>query len=287
MWSAVTRRDGAAFLHNAAGFVGEHRRHAQRWDLAAIARDLNGTVALYVGGSDEDPYEHRQIPATRERVPQAEVLTFPGGHLTTSEHPDLLAAAIRDIAARHGVGNRTTMTRMKPLLERNEQFARTYTPLSLGLPAAQMLVVTCLDHRVDPAIVLGLQLGDAPVIRNAGGRVTQAVIDDIAFLAFLAEQLFGRQGPADTLFEVAVVHHTQCGTGFLADPDFRRQAAEATGVPEATLEASAVADPRLTVKTDVERLLASPLLSPKVSVSGHVYDIATGRVTTTLDARYP
>jgi pimeloyl-ACP methyl ester carboxylesterase len=104
LWSAVTRRDGAAFMHNAAGFVGEHRRHAQRWDLAAIARDLDGTVALYVGGSDEDPYEHRQIPATRERMPQAEVLTFPGGHLTTSEHPDLLAAAIRDIAVRHGVG---------------------------------------------------------------------------------------------------------------------------------------------------------------------------------------
>jgi pimeloyl-ACP methyl ester carboxylesterase len=104
LWSAVTRRDGAAFMHNAAGFVGEHRRHARRWDLAAIARDLDGTVDLYVGGSDEDPYEHRQIQATRERVPQAEVLTFPGGHLTTSEHPDLLAAAIRDIAVRHGVG---------------------------------------------------------------------------------------------------------------------------------------------------------------------------------------
>jgi hypothetical protein len=72
--------------HNAAGFVGEHRRRAQRWDLAAIARDLDGTVALHVGGSDEDPYEHRQIPATRQRVPQAEVLTFPGGHLTASEH---------------------------------------------------------------------------------------------------------------------------------------------------------------------------------------------------------
>jgi carbonic anhydrase len=99
--------------------------------------------------------------------------------------------------------------------------------------------------------------------------------------------LFGRQGPADTLFEVAVVHHTQCGTGFLADPDFLRRAAEATGVPEAELDASAVADPHVTVKADVERLLASPLLSPKVSVSGHVYDIATGRVTTTLEARYP
>jgi pimeloyl-ACP methyl ester carboxylesterase len=104
VWSAISRRDGAAFAHNAAGFVGEHRRHAGRWDLAGIAKDLDGTVALYVGGSAEDPYEHRQILATRERVPQAEILTFPGGHLTTSEHPDLLAAAIGDVAVRHAVG---------------------------------------------------------------------------------------------------------------------------------------------------------------------------------------
>jgi len=179
------------------------------------------------------------------------------------------------------------VTRMTPLLERNERFASTYTPVPLGPPTAQLIVVTCLDHRVDPAIVLGLQLGAAPVIRNAGGRVTQAVIEEIAYLAFLAEQLFGSQLAADKLFEVAVVHHTQCGTGFLADPDFRRQAAEATGLAEAVLEASAVADPHATVKADVERLLTSPLLSPKVSVSGHVYDIATGRVTTTVEARYP
>jgi len=179
------------------------------------------------------------------------------------------------------------MTRMTPLLERNEQFARTYTPAPLGPPTAQVLVVSCLDHRVDPAIILGLQLGDAVVIRNAGGRVTPAVIDDIAYLAYLAGQLFGGQVFADSLFEVAVVHHTQCGTGFLADPSFRRQAAEATGLAEAALEASAVADPHTTVKADVERLLTSPLLSPKVSVSGHVYDIATGRVTTTVDARHP
>src|ERR1700742_414481 len=106
------------------------------------------------------------------------------------------------------------MTRKTPLLERNGRCASTYAPAALGVPARQLLIVTCLDHRVDPAIVLGLQLGDAPVIRNAGGRVTHAVIDDIAFLPFLAYQPFGRQGPADTLFEVAIVHHTQCGTGF-------------------------------------------------------------------------
>ena len=128
-------------------------------------------------------------------------------------------------------------------------------PAPLGPPTAQFLIVTCLDHRVDPAITLGLRLGDAPVIRNAGGRVTQAV--------------------------------TQCGTSLLADPSFRHQAAEAAGLAEAVLEASAVADPHTTVKADVERLLTSPLLSPKISISGHAYDIATGRLTTAADARYP
>jgi carbonic anhydrase len=178
------------------------------------------------------------------------------------------------------------MTKMAPLLERNEQFARGYQAIALAPPAAQVLIVTCLDHRVDPAITLGLRLAEAPVIRNAGGRVTPAVIDDIAYLAFLAGELFGGQGARDTLFEVAIVHHTQCGTGLLADAGFRRQAAEATGLAEAELEAAAVADPHATVKADVERLLTSPLRSPKVSVSGHVYDVATGRVATVIDARY-
>jgi carbonic anhydrase len=179
------------------------------------------------------------------------------------------------------------MTRMTPLLDRNEKFARNYTPVELAPPTSQVLIVTCLDHRVDPAIVLGLQLGDAPVIRNAGGRITQAVIEDITYLAFLAEQVFAGQLDGDRLFEVAIIHHTQCGTSFLADPGFRQQAAAATGVAEATLEDEAVADPHVTVKADVERLLAAPHLSPKVSVSGHVYEIETGRVSTVLDAQYP
>jgi carbonic anhydrase len=179
------------------------------------------------------------------------------------------------------------MTRMTPLLERNEQFARSYRPVALTPPTAQVLIVTCLDHRVDPANVLGLQLGEAPVIRNAGGRVTPAVIGDIAYLTFLAEQLFGGQLPDNRLFEVAVMHHTECGTGFLADPGFRRQAAGATGLSEAVLESSAVADPHATVQADVDRLLSSPMISPKTSVSGHVYDLASGRVTTTVPARYP
>jgi len=179
------------------------------------------------------------------------------------------------------------MTRLTPLLERNEQFARDYAPAALGPPAAQTVIVTCLDHRVDPAHILGVRLGDAPVLRNAGGRVTPAVIEDLAYLAFLARTLFAGQLEPGRLFEVAVVHHTQCGTSFLADAGFRRQAAEATGLAEADLAAEAVADPWATVRADVGRLLGSPLLSPQVSVSGHVFDIGTGRVTTVMDAAYP
>jgi carbonic anhydrase len=177
------------------------------------------------------------------------------------------------------------MTKISALLERNDQFAASYTPSTLGPPKARMVIVTCLDHRVDPAVTLGLQLGDAPVLRNAGGRITQSVVEDIAFLAYLGGLLFSDRADGN-LFEVAVIHHTQCGTGTLADPDFRQQAADATGLSDAALEASAVADPYATVVTDVERLLASPLLSPRVSVSGHVYDLATGHLTTVVDAQH-
>src|SRR5919201_5515974 len=117
---------------------------------------------------------------------------------------------------------------MTPLLEHNEQFARSYTPVPLALPAAQVIVVACLDHRVDPAIILGLKLGDAPVLRNAGGRVTQSVIEEIAYLAFLGRRIAGGQVSDDASVEVAVIHHTQCGTGFLADPSFRREACDVT-----------------------------------------------------------
>ncbi|NJP42774.1 carbonic anhydrase [Actinacidiphila epipremni] len=173
-------------------------------------------------------------------------------------------------------------TRLTPLLARNEHFARAYSPVPLGVPTAQTVVVTCLDHRLDPAAILGLQPGDAPVVRNAGGRVTPSLIHDLAYLAFLAADVFGMaDGP---LFEVALLHHTQCGTGFLADPAFLRRAAETTGVDEPTLRATEVADPERTVREDVARLLAAPLLPPRVSVSGHVYAVETGRVTTVTEA---
>jgi pimeloyl-ACP methyl ester carboxylesterase len=109
---AIRRRGGAAFMHRAAGFVDEHRRNAERWDLTAIVRELRETVAFHVAGSEEDPFEPRQIVAARERLAPfgVDVRTLPGGHLTTYEHPELLADAIRELAVAHGVGPQTRTT---------------------------------------------------------------------------------------------------------------------------------------------------------------------------------
>ena len=173
------------------------------------------------------------------------------------------------------------MTKMTPLLERNEQFAAAYTPGPLGPPAAQLVIVTCLDHRVDPAIVLGLQLGDAVVIRNAGGRVTPAVIDDIAYLAFLAGQLFGGQVAAARALRSRgrpphAVRHRLPRRPRLPAPGRRgdRPARGGAGSRRRRRPAHARSAPTSSACSP------HPRCSPKVSVSGHVYDIATGRVTT-------
>lgn len=172
------------------------------------------------------------------------------------------------------------MSNLDPLLERNREFARTRAHEGLSpMPLHQLFVVSCIDPRVDPAHILGASLGDALVLRNAGGRVTDEVIDEVAFVAALAENMFGDDAPP---FEVAVIHHTSCGTGFLADDDFRRSFAARIDANETELVAAAVSDPIQSVKRDVEKLLASPLLPTRVAVSGHVYDVDNGLVETVV-----
>jgi carbonic anhydrase len=172
------------------------------------------------------------------------------------------------------------MSNLDPLLERNQAFARAgaYQGLS-PMPEHQVFVISCIDPRVDPAYILGAGLGDAVVLRNAGGRVTDEVIDDIAFIAALTETMFGDDAPP---FEVAVIHHTACGTGFLADDAFRRSFAVRIDADEAELAEAAVTDPIQSVGRDVEKLLASPLVPSRVAVSGHVYDVETGLVETVV-----
>ena len=176
------------------------------------------------------------------------------------------------------------MSKLRPLLERNRAFAATGAHAGLAImPRQPVLLVTCLDPRVEPAAFLGVELADAPVIRNAGGRVTEEVIDDIAFLSYLVRTMI----PDGPLFEVAVIHHTGCATGFLADAGFRSDLAARTGLDEAALAAKPVIDPEATIRADVQRLLSSPRVQPQISVSGHVYDLDTGLVTTVVDPAQP
>ena len=174
------------------------------------------------------------------------------------------------------------MSNLSPLLERNHAFAQTGAHQGRSpMPQHQVFVVSCIDPRVDPAHILGVGLGDALVLRNAGGRVTDDVINEIAFIAAVTETMFGDDAPP---FEVAVIHHTACGTGFLADDDFRRSFAARVDADEAELAAAAVTDPIQSVRLDVEKLLASALVPERVAVSGHVYDVETGLVETIVPA---
>jgi carbonic anhydrase len=172
-------------------------------------------------------------------------------------------------------------SRIEPALERNRAFAAAGGHEgAVVFPNLRLFVITCLDPRVDPAHILGLGLSDAMVIRNAGGRVTPEVINHVAFIGQIAEAAV----PDGPLFEAAVIHHTQCGTGALADDDFRQRYAERTGLEESALLEYAVLDPAATVTLDVERLRSAPAISPRVRVSGHVYDVGTGLVETVIPA---
>jgi carbonic anhydrase len=166
-------------------------------------------------------------------------------------------------------------------LERNRTFAAAGGHEgAVVFPNLRLFVITCLDPRVDPAHFLGLALSDAMVVRNVGGRVTPEVINDAAFISQLTENIV----PDGPMFEIAVVHHTQCGTGAFADDAFRRRYAERIGADESALRDHAVLDPAVTVARDVERLRSADAISPRIAVSGHVYDVLTGLVETVIPA---
>jgi carbonic anhydrase len=172
-------------------------------------------------------------------------------------------------------------TGIEPALERNRAFAAAGGHEgAVVFPDLRLFVITCLDPRTDPAHFLGLGLSDAMVVRNGGGRVTPDVIETVAFIGQIVENVL-TDGP---LFEVAVIHHTQCGTGALADDTFRGRYAERIGADESELREYAVVDPAATVTVDVELLRSAPAISSRVRVSGHVYDVETGLVKTVIPA---
>jgi carbonic anhydrase len=170
------------------------------------------------------------------------------------------------------------------LLERNRRFAatdaRAHVPPPV-LPTCRTYLITCIDPRVDPAAVLGVGLGDALVARCAGGRVTDDVVRDLAWI----HHLHGHLTPDGDRFEVVVMHHTECGAALFADDAVRDAFAARTGADGDALARLAVTDPERTVALDVDAVLAAPGIPTGTTVSGWVYDTGTGLVTVAVPTR--
>ncbi|MCV7422757.1 carbonic anhydrase [Mycobacterium yunnanensis] len=181
------------------------------------------------------------------------------------------------------------MSHFTTLLERNRAFAdggreaRNGFPTLPFIPHQTSFVITCVDPRTDPAAFLGIELGDAIVLRNVGGRVTDAVIQDVAYIGYLVDRI-APQGP---YFEVAIIHHDDCGSTLLADDALRAGFAERSGYDEEMLSRLPVLDPERTVRHDVDLLLSDGRMSAGITVSGHVYDVHTGLLTTVVEAQSP
>ena len=153
------------------------------------------------------------------------------------------------------------------LLENNARYAETFTgPLPLP-PAKHVAVLACMDARIDVYRVLGLQEGEAHVIRNAGGVVTD---DGIRSLA-ISQRLLGTR-------EIILIHHTDCGMLTFTDEEFRQQLQDETGIkPHWSCET--FADLETDIRQSIARIQSSPFIPNKSSVRGFVYDVKTGALT--------
>jgi carbonic anhydrase len=168
---------------------------------------------------------------------------------------------------------RLNMTSTTTLINRNRQFASDFAASDLPvIPKMRTVIITCGDSRVDPAHVLGLELGEAVVIRNNGGRVTQAVVEELAAMSFMVAKMDGAEpGP----FEVIIIQHTQCGAERFADPDFQKVLKEHVGVD---VSATAISDHEQSLREDIERLRNAPGVPGYIVVSALIYDVQNGRV---------
>ncbi len=151
-------------------------------------------------------------------------------------------------------------------LTRNARYAESFTgPLPLP-PASHVAVVACMDARLNVYGILGLGEGEAHVIRNAGGAVTDDVIRSLA----ISQRLLGTQ-------EIILIHHTGCGMLTFTDDQFRRAIQEDTGIRPAWA-AEAFSNLDEDVRQSVARIKASPFIPRTDAVRGFVFDVATGKL---------
>jgi carbonic anhydrase len=159
------------------------------------------------------------------------------------------------------------MSSTDDVLGNAERYASSFDKADLPLPPARKLaVVACMDARLIPTKVLGLEEGDAHVIRNAGGVVTDDAIRSLS----ISQRLLGTE-------EIVLIHHTDCGMLTFTDDEFRRSIQDDTGV-KPSWAAETFPDLDEDVRQSIARIQASPFIPRKDSVRGFVYEVESGRL---------
>ena len=154
-------------------------------------------------------------------------------------------------------------------IDRNKAFVDKFRHGDKAMPPAQRLaVLTCMDARIHPEQALGLEIGDAHMIRNAGGRAS----DDAIRSLVISTTLLGTQ-------EFAVIHHTDCGMLTFTNDDLRTKLADERGVDASSIDFLPFPDLEQSVRDDVATIKASPLLLDGTEVTGWVYDVKSGKVS--------
>jgi carbonic anhydrase len=146
-----------------------------------------------------------------------------------------------------------------------EQFDKGAAPMP---PARHVAVVTCMDARLHPEKFLGLEIGDAHVIRNAGGRVSEDAIRSLV----ISQRLLGTT-------EVVVIHHTDCGMITFQNEDLRAKIQTDLGVDVGGRDFLPFTDLEQSVRDDIETIRESALIPKGITVSGAIYDVHTGKLT--------
>ena len=152
------------------------------------------------------------------------------------------------------------------LVTANTAYAADFALAELAAPPRRNLaVVTCMDCRIDPLAILGLEPGDAHVLRNAGARVTTDVLRSLVKSVNQLE-----------VTRVAVMHHTDCGAAKIVLENLRRAVLDATGHDPADLDFHLITDQAEALAADVEAVRSYPYLPPGTEVAGFLYDVTTG-----------
>jgi carbonic anhydrase len=160
------------------------------------------------------------------------------------------------------------MSVTRELLEANQRYAEEFDKGDLPMPPARSVaVLACMDARLHPERILGLDIGDAHMIRNAGGRAS----DDAIRSLIISNKLLGTR-------EYLVIHHTDCGMLTFSNEDLQGKLAD-EGTDASHIDFLPFGDLEQSVRDDVQAIKDSPFLPDDSPVSGYIYDVATGKLT--------